>query len=38
MAYSPDSAYNSRSRKIYYKVDIYFDGRTKPPLEITRDN
>ena len=38
MAYSPDSAYNSRSRKVHYKVDVFFDGRAKPPLEITRDN
>ena len=38
MSYSPDSAYNNRSRRVYYKVDVFFNGRTEPPLEITRDN
>lgn len=38
MAISSDEKYSTRSRTIFWKVDIYFNGPSGEPLSVTRDN
>jgi hypothetical protein len=38
MAVSTDASYNSNSRTIYHKVDIYLNGTGATPLSVTRDD
>lgn len=38
MAVSTDVNYNAASRRLAYKLDIYFNGTSQAPLTITKDN
>lgn len=35
---APEEAYNAKSRRIEWKLDIFFNGATQDPVSIVRDN
>ena len=35
---APEEAYNAKSRRIEWKLDIFFNGAYQDPVSIVRDN
>lgn len=35
---APEEAYNAKSRRIEWKLDIFFNGATQDPVSVVRDN